>query len=113
MIVAKLRDDGADAGLAVSLAGALQDVLDAVNHLLGGTSMNAGLHGSKDGASTCEEVATFSFRSFQRLCLSRLNLLIVGGWLAKLRDNVADAGLAVSLARALQDVLDTVDHLLV
>ena len=113
MTVAKLRDDGADAGLAVSLAGALQDVLDAVNHLLGGTSMNAGLHGSKDGASTCEEVTTFSFRSFQGLCLSRLNLLIVAGWLAKLRDNVADAGLALSLARALQDVLDTVDHLLV
>merc|ERR1719305_1004247 len=108
MSVAKLRDDGADASLAVSLAGALQDVLDAVNHLLGGTSMNAGLHGSKDGASTCEEVATFSFRSFQRLCLRRLNLLVV----AKLRDDGADAGLAVSLASALQDVLDAVNHLL-
>ena len=81
--------------------------------------MNAGLNSSQDGASTCEEVATelriclrlgigFSFRSFQRLCLRRLNLLIV----AKLRDNIADAGLAVSLADALQDVLDTVDHLL-
>ena len=86
--------------------------------------MYAGVNGSQDGSSTCEEVATelriclrlgigFSFRSFQRLCLRRLNLLIVGGWLAKLRDNVADAGLAVSLVGALQDVLDTVDHLLV
>ena len=81
--------------------------------------MYAGLNGSQDGSSTCEEVATefriffclgngFSFRSFQRPCLSRLNLLIV----AKLRDNVTDAGLAVSLANALQDVLDTVNHLL-
>ena len=32
--------------------------------------------------------------------------------LAKLRDDIADAILAVSLANALQDVLDAVDHLL-
>ena len=81
--------------------------------------MNTGLNSSQDGTSTCEEVATelriclrlgigFSFRSFQRLCLIYLNLLV----LPKLRDNVADAGFAVFLTDAVQDILDTVGHLL-
>ena len=39
-----------------------------------------------------------------------INQIILG--LAKLRDDVADAGLAVALADAFQDVFDAVDHLL-
>ena len=74
---------------------------------------------TQDGSSTCEKVAAqlriflrlrivFSYRYFERSCLSRLILFL----LTKLRDNVTDAGLAISLSNALQDVLDTVDHLL-
>ena len=43
-----------------------------------------------------------------RFCLCRHSLLVV----TKLRDNVADASLAVTLTIALQDVFDTVDQLL-
>ena len=46
---------------------------------------------------------------FLIFCLRRHNLLIV---VTKLRDKVADASLTVILINALQDVLDTVDHLL-
>ena len=76
--------------------------------------MNAGFNCPKDGASTCEKVAALclriglSLRSFLGFCLGGLSLLL----LTELRYNVADALLAVSLADAVQDILDTVNHLL-
>ena len=51
-------------------------------------------------------VQSLGFRSVQKLCLSKLTPLIVA------RDNVTDAGHAISLANARQDVYDTLDHLL-
>ena len=63
---------------------------------------------------TCERVAALgpridlSLRSCLGFCFVGLNLLL----LTELRDNVADALIAVALADAFQDILDTVDDLL-
>ena len=74
---------------------------------------------TQDGSSACEKVTPqvkislslqfgFNVRYFPRFCLNRLHILA----LTKPWYNVADASLAVSLAKAVQDVLHTLEHLL-
>ena len=71
---------------------------------------------TQDGSSACEKVTSqvkifqfgFNVRYFPRFCLNRLHILA----LTKPWYNVADASLAVSLAKAVQDVLHTLEHLL-
>ena len=74
---------------------------------------------TQDGSSACEKVTPqvriflslqfgFNVRYFPRFCLNRLHILA----LTKAWYDVADASLAVSLAKAVQDVLHTLEHLL-